>query len=59
MYPTVGSAGEGDAGVEPTGTTDGQGQKFPRSLADCDSTSVSDVGTPLIAIYPAQFVCGS
>ena len=58
-YSTIGSAGEGGAGFGPTGATDGQGQKFPRSLADHDSTSVSDEGTPLIAIQPATFVWGS
>ena len=58
-YSTVGSTGEGGAGFGPTGATDGQGQKFPRSLADHDSTSVSNEGTPLIAIHLAPFVWGS
>ena len=36
-YSTIGSTGEGGAGVGPTGTTDGQGQKFPRSQTSSGS----------------------
>ena len=58
-YSTVGSTGEGGVGFGPTSTTDRQGQKFPRLLADHDSTSVSEEGTPLIAIHLAPFIWGS
>ena len=58
-YSTICSTGKGGVVFGPTSATDGQGQKFPRSLADHDSTSVSNEGTPLIAIHPAPFVWGS
>ena len=56
---TIGSTREDGAGFGPTNATDRQGQKFPRSLVDRDSTSVSDEGTPLITIDPAPFIWGS
>ena len=59
VYSTIGSTGEGGTGFGLTGATDGEGQKFPRLLADHDSTTVGDEGTPLIAIHPAPFICGS